>query len=205
MLHCQNDTQETQRDARTLSWPENSTLLSFQKCWQTSGSQPSSNDFRCSPWSGQQRPGVQEGLLPQIMWHLFRSSGSSSTTKLVSVSTRAVHWWQIIPSSSVSWQRIAVGISRPSSPDSMKDPEIQLELTCKDTGLDLSSCISLDIKLDQHLCCQGQIIHAPTPGQEQSIRGPSSPAMPRHHPSSPEPSTPELMDLGLLHLSVQEW
>lgn len=36
------------------------------------------------------------------------------------------------------------------------NPESQLDLTCRDKGLDLNDCIVLVIKLDQHLRGQGQ-------------------------------------------------
>lgn len=36
------------------------------------------------------------------------------------------------------------------------NPEIQLELACRDEGLDLNECIALAIKLDQYLRGQGR-------------------------------------------------
>lgn len=49
-------------------------------------------------------------------------------------------------------------------------PEIQLELAYKDTGMILSSCISLAIKLDQHLCSQGRLGHANPPDNDKATR-----------------------------------
>lgn len=82
-------------------------------------------------------------------------------------------------------------------------PDIQLDLACKDTGLDLNLCISLTIKLDQHLRGQGWLTHIPPPGRRQSSRGRSTPVTLCCRLGSPEPSAPVLMELGLC-LSAQE-
>lgn len=50
------------------------------------------------------------------------------------------------------------------------NPDIQLELACKDTGMTLSLCISLAIKLDQHLHGQGWLARAISPRRRKNSR-----------------------------------
>lgn len=85
-----------------------------------------------------------------------------------------------------------------------RHPDIQLEPSCKDTDLILSSCISLAIKLDQHLSGKGLLTHANQLGRWQGSRRTSPPDLPSQRPSPSEIPAPELMDASTSRVPVHE-
>lgn len=79
--------------------------------------------------------------------------------------------------------------------------EIQLELACRDEGLDLNSCIQLAIKLDQ----QGQHQHKLAPASRHSFQDFSLPNVAITPHIASEDAAWEAMDVSSSRLLAEEW
>lgn len=156
---------------------------SFQT-WPTNNASPCS--FRDS-WkehrSGQQRYGARgrltadfEAFLQQF-WDVFDHSNQrqSSAQHL----SRLWHGRALMVDYSISFRILtANSISNKAAlltrfRDGLNET-IQLELMCRDKGLDLSDCVTLAIRLDQHFHGQGRLPQPASQSRRLGFREPSS-------------------------------